>query len=359
MNSFHKIFFVVVVILSVAAGNYFNGAGNSGNVASIIVSAADEKPQAENSLSTPAETVQPTAPNNSTTPNDIKAADQPDALTPVQDDNSKTVLNNDALMRPELSAATDAFRKTGSDAPPEIQAKAAIVADLKTGKAYFELNPNLRWPTASLTKLMTAIMVLKNMDLSRPIKVGEGLLAVEEASTSAGFFKPGDVYSGTDTLATMLVISKNEAAEAFASAYGRSDFIAGLNKLAAEFGMSSTNFSDPSGLSVSNQSTISDLEKLAYNVYQSYPKIFDITKKKSVSVTETGSKKRTALSNINIFAGTSGFIGGKTGYTDEANGNLLSVFSYGNRPVLTIVMGTDDRFGETGALLDWFKKNYK
>ena len=352
MNPFHKIFFVGVVILSVAVGSYFNGtrSANGDQVASIIISATDAAPAAENSQHVG--TAQPATSNDSTTSNDIKVNGQSDVSTQNQNDNSKTVLDNGALLKPDLSFQKDAFHLTGSTKltaggsaqPPEIQAEAAMISDLKTGRTYFQLNQNFRWPMASLTKLMTVALALKNMDLNQPIKIGE---------------EPGYTYSGNDILNIILITSQNEAAEALANIYGRNNFIAGLNSLAKEFGMSSTNFSDPTGLSVANQSTATDLQKLALNIYQNHPKILDITRKKSVTVTELNLKKKTKLSNMNIFAGTAGFGGGDTGYGDDANSNSLSVFSYANRPILVIVLGTDDSFGETEKLMDWFKNNYK
>jgi D-alanyl-D-alanine carboxypeptidase len=51
-------------------------------------------------------------------------------------------------------------------------------------------------------------------------------------------------------------------------------------------------------------------------------------------------------------------MGGKTGYTDEASGNLVSIFSYGRRAVMVIVLGTSDRFGETEKLITWFKNAF-
>jgi len=70
------------------------------------------------------------------------------------------------------------------------------------------------------------------------------------------------------------------------------------------------------------------------------------------------SSRPVAFSNINHFAGQADFLGGKTGYTDDAGGNLLSLFSYQKRPVLVLVMGASDRFGETRRLLQWFKNSY-
>ena len=344
MNSFHKIFFVGIVILSVAAGVNFNGAKNTNvnRVASVVISAADAAPAAEDSQRNGA--AQPSASNDSTTLNDIKVDEQSGAVTQNQDDNSRTVMDNGVLLKPDLSSKLDAFRRTGSAQEPEIQVEAAVIADLKTGRTYFQSNQNLRWPIASLAKLMTAIMALKNIDLGKPVKIED---------------ESGDSYSGNDILAMMLTSSESGTADALVNAYGRDSFIAGLNSLAKELGMSSTNFSDPAGVSVANQSTIGDLQKLAYNIYQNYPKIFDTTGKKSVTVTELSSKKKTKLSNINTFAGTSGFIGGLAGYSDDANSNLLSVFSYANRPILVLVLGADDGPSETTKLKDWFESNYK
>ncbi|MEK7546674.1 MAG: serine hydrolase [Patescibacteria group bacterium] len=358
MNPLHKIFFVVVVVLSIAAGNSFNGfdVANGNRAASVIVSASREDLSYEKSSS--AATIRPVAQNDSTTSNDAQSG-QSEILRQNQNDDAKGALENDALLKTDSLSGPGAFRQIGFGESLAIQARSALVADLKTGKPYFELDPTLRRPIASLAKLMTAIVALEKMDSSHPVTLGEESLLNEDETSLNIALKPGNTYSSNDNLIAMLMISSNEAAEALANDYGRNEFMARMNALAAEFGMNSTNFSDSTGLSVANQSTASDLQKLALNVYRDYPKIFDITRKKSGIVTELNSKKRTTLSNINILAGTGGFIGGKTGYTKNTNGNLLSIFSYGGRPVLVIVLGTDDRFGDTNVLFQWFKDNFQ
>ena len=140
---------------------------------------------------------------------------------------------------------------------------------------------------------------------------------------------------------------------------GRSAFIDGLNGLAAEWGLGATHVSDPTGLSIANQSIAENIAALALRIYRDYPEVFATTGLKSAAITETNSKKKTIIANINQFAGRADFLGGKTGYTDEADGNLLSIFSYGRRPVVIVVFGTDDRFGETGKLFEWFKNNFR
>jgi D-alanyl-D-alanine carboxypeptidase len=125
--------------------------------------------------------------------------------------------------------------------------------------------------------------------------------------------------------------------------------------------MNDTHYDDPSGLSAGNESTPSDLLKLAQKIYTDYPQVLAITRNPEVTITELNTGKNVAVKSINNFAGRPDFIGGKTGYTDEASGNLLSIFRYEDRPVLVIVMGTSDdqRFNNTLALYDWFTANFR
>ena len=134
-----------------------------------------------------------------------------------------------------------------------------------------------------------------------------------------------------------------------------------MNARAASWGMTNTHYDDPSGLSAGNESTPDDLLKLAQKIYTNYPQILQITRTPEVTLTEISTGKKIVVKSINDFAGRPDFIGGKTGYTDEADGNLLSIFNYENRPLLVIVMGTsdDDRFDNTLALYNWFVQDFK
>ena len=125
--------------------------------------------------------------------------------------------------------------------------------------------------------------------------------------------------------------------------------------------MANTHYADPSGLAVGSQSTADDLVILAQKIYSDYPEIFAITRTPQVTVTEIGSGKQVMVKNINEFSGEADFIGGKTGYTDQADGNLLSIFSYEGHPIVVIVLGTDDgtRFANTEALYNWFTANFR
>jgi len=235
-----------------------------------------------------------------------------------------------------------------------LQYEAALVVDLQTGAISFGYNDGKRWPLASITKLMTAAIVMDNFDMGQKITITPDAFATDP---SEKMLKMGDVYTASDLLQFLLLPSSNVAAEAFADSYGRANFIAAMNARAALWGMANTYYNDPSGLSSGNQSTADNLLLLAQKVYSDYPDVLAITRTTQATVTELGSGKKTLVKSINDFAGEADFIGGKTGYTDVADGNLLSIFKYDSRPILVVVLGTDEatRFTNTEKLFDWYK----
>lgn len=259
-----------------------------------------------------------------------------------------------------VAASTTDFTEIGSALPPALPYEDALVADLSTGQAIMSANADNRWPMASITKLMNATIVLDTMSMSQEITITPEMMAVDPAEKT---LHAGDTYTVEDLLHVMLMPSSNVAAEAFAESYsgGRAQFIALMNQRAAEWGMTNTFYGDPSGLSATNESTPDDLMKLAQKVYASYPEILAITDTPQITITDPITNKQVLVKSINQFAGQPNFIGGKTGYTDQADGNLLSIFNYENHPVLFVVLGTNDsaRFTITQTLYNWFVGNYK
>ncbi len=260
-------------------------------------------------------------------------------------------------LSPVEGIAPRVFYQIHNVAQPLVNAKSALLADLLTGETYFTFNPDQRWPLASITKLVTAGLTMKYNDLSQLVTLGDRDFLITE-NENPKYLKAGDSYSIKDLFKIMLLQSSNEAAEALANIKDHNEFIANMNVLVKEWGLTSTYFSDPSGLSAANQSTANDLLKISRIIYEQYPYVFRATQFQKLLVTELNSGRRQTILNINIFAGQSDFSGGKTGYTEEAGGNLLSVFSYRGRPIVIVILGTDDRFGETEKLLEWFKDSF-
>jgi D-alanyl-D-alanine carboxypeptidase len=263
----------------------------------------------------------------------------------------------DTVLSPPPVAPRAAFLHKGSGILPRLQVEEAVVADLETGETYLEINSGQRWPMASITKLMTASYAADTLDLDRPITLTTRVFAATGGDTTKALGL-GEAYSGRDLMTAMLTFSSNEAAEALAGSKDRSDFLLGMNSLAKSWGLLNTNFSDPTGLSAANQSTALDLISLAQHVHAEHPELLAISRHRDATLHELTSGGRLAIANINVFAGRQDFIGGKTGFTEEAQGNLLSIFSVGGRPVVIVVLGTTDRFGETQKLLDWFRGNF-
>jgi D-alanyl-D-alanine carboxypeptidase len=265
---------------------------------------------------------------------------------------------NSAEISPSASQGSNSVTQSDTSGVSGLQYEAALIANLNDGTIYFGNNDSKRWPLASVTKLMTATVVMDNLNLNQEITITPQEFAADPDEKT---LRAGDTYTVSDLLQFLLLPSSNVAAEALADTYGRTNFLNAMNARALAWGMTSTHYDDPSGLSSANQSTADDLLLLAQKIYSGYPGILTITRTTQVYATELGSGKKVLVKSINNFAGEADFIGGKTGYTDVADGNLLSLFEYSGRPVLVVVLGTDDadRFTNTEKLFDWFKMNFK
>jgi serine-type D-Ala-D-Ala endopeptidase (penicillin-binding protein 7) len=132
-----------------------------------------------------------------------------------------------------------------------------------------------------------------------------------------------------------------------------------MNTAAEEWGLEDTHFADPTGLSALNQSTARDLIRMTRHILDQYPGVFAVTRLPSADITEMETGKQIRIYSTNEFAGAPDFMGGKTGYTDEAKENLLTIFSHEGRPIFVVVLGVSgDRFAETRKLRDWFVRTY-
>lgn len=262
-----------------------------------------------------------------------------------------------ASLRGEEAGVYRAFRGH-PEVFPGTDASAALLADLETGEAYFAVRETRRWPIASITKLMTAVISLERLPPHEEITIVSSDLVVPTESTSTRRLEIGGVYTVRDLISLMLVFSNNESAEALARSIGRAEFVRLMNEKAASWGLAETHFKDPTGLSASNQSTSADLQTLTLRITKEYEEIMKITKKPQAVVTERMSGKIKTFPNINLLASRPDVLGGKTGFTEEAGGNLLTLFMHGGRTVFAIILGSDDRFGETEKLIAWFKSSF-
>jgi D-alanyl-D-alanine carboxypeptidase len=237
---------------------------------------------------------------------------------------------------------------------PEIKAESGLLFDLTNNNSVFEKSPEEKLPIASLTKLMTALVALENFSGEKDDRffILDEDLKIESSYSDLA---PGDNFSFDELLHLALIRSDNVAAEVLARAVvnNRESFILKMNQRARALGMENTVFYDPAGLE-KNVSTVSDLKILAKEILSSYPEIFSISKMNEIMIVAPN-KKTFKIKNTNVLADkTPGLVGSKTGFTPEALGSLLVVFDYRKTRLVSIVLGSLDRFDDVSSLINWY-----
>lgn len=236
----------------------------------------------------------------------------------------------------------------------ELQSKPIPVSSISVAtdlsdyrKVLYESDSDTKRPIASLTKLMTAIVVLDNVDLTQTITVSD---KAGSQSTLKTDVKAGDSFVGRDLFYIMLIKSSNKAAYALAESIGTEKFVELMNQKVSEIRLENTFYKDPTGLSAENVSIASDLVKLTEYILKDYPQITTISSIKEYEIPGFGK-----ITNTDQLLGeVSGVVCSKTGYTIEANGCLLMVIENNsiNGYSINVVLGANDRFLEMKNLLD-------
>ena len=244
---------------------------------------------------------------------------------------------------------------TGSEVP-DLRAGAAIIYDPETGKVLWEQNSHDLRSIASITKVMTAAVFLEDdPDLTREIVVQR--VDVYRASTT--YLRAGYKLTTGDLLHLLLIASDNAAARALArvSPHGSKGFIERMNTKAAELGLVSTHYADPSGLLSDNVSSAYDMARLIAQASGDH-RISSIMQKQEYTV-ESGRRRITIRStNQLVRAGDVDVLGGKTGFIRKAGYCLATLLRlpHGGPQVAVVVLGAKSnagRFWETRHLFNW------
>jgi len=260
------------------------------------------------------------------------------------------------LVAPSLGAIP-----VGVDAPqpPTLTAERWIVYDADADVVLASWNANDRAPMASVTKVMTSIVVLENAELTDLVTV-PGFVSGLRGSVAG--LVPGEQWTVGDLLIAMMVRSGNDAAFTLGNAIGGGSteaFVDMMNAKAAELGMNDTHFANPAGLDAEDHySTASDLLTLII-ASQDYPDIQRLGRIKVVNMPPDPNGKERTFENTNKLLGRfPGNIGLKTGDTPWADKVLLGVTSRAGREVYSVVMHSDDHFSDTMELVEWAYGTY-
>lgn len=246
--------------------------------------------------------------------------------------------------------------KTGIYPGPEISAAGLVVYDFDSGASIFTRNADVELSPASTTKIMTALVVLDNYQLDDVVTVQ----TVANSGQVMGL-TPGEQITVENLLYGALIQSGNDAAWALAEHYpgGVDAFVAAMNAKAAAIHLTHSHFTNPVGYDdPTHKMTAGDLARLA---------AFALTNKTiakmvaipQITISDVTHSHFHALSNVNTLLGKIPGVGGiKTGWTEEAGENLVTLIERGGHRVIIVVLKSSDRFKETAALIDWVFRNY-
>jgi serine-type D-Ala-D-Ala endopeptidase (penicillin-binding protein 7) len=262
-------------------------------------------------------------------------------------------------MRVLQTAMTPRFKTDASGAlVPDIRAAAAILLDPTTGQVLWSENAQEKRSIASITKVMTAIVFLEDQpDLSRVVTVER----VDTYAASTTYLRANDQITLDNLLHLTLIASDNAAARALArlSHGGTASFVDRMNSKAAELGLESMTFTDPSGLRPENVSTAYDLSRLI-TYASSDERIAPIMRTAEYKVNTN--RRTISIHNTNrlVMDGDVTVMAGKTGFISKAGHCLATLLRMpqGNE-VAVVVLGASSnpgRFWETRHLFNWMSQ---
>lgn len=228
----------------------------------------------------------------------------------------------------------------------------AIAIDRTTGTNLYSQNAGDRRPIASITKLITALVVLAD---HRPTDIVT-IPTLPEYPTDAETMglTPGDTFVLNDLLQAALVPSENDAADSLAiwDAGSVTKFAAKMNQKMSEWGIADARFVSASGLQdTGNYASAAALGKIA-GLALSSQAISQIVSRTQISLM-SGQGRAYNLKSTNSLLASGGFYGIKTGYTLAAGECFVGVTRISGHEVITVVLGANDRFGTTTQLTNW------
>jgi D-alanyl-D-alanine carboxypeptidase (penicillin-binding protein 5/6) len=250
-------------------------------------------------------------------------------------------------------------------APRGVKAKEGILVDATTGQVLWSENADVPRPIASITKVMTALVILQAGGLNREITVPRGVVGyVAKYGAEAAGLVPGQKYTTDELLHIMLVMSAADAAYTLANAYGPGlpAFIAKMNVEASNLGLADTHFTSPDGLpyptEFSTYSTPSDLVTLGEAAMQN-PVFRSIVDLKYYNLPKGDGHNAVSATSDDVLLGSyAGLVGIKTGFTDAAAHTMLFEAVRNGRTLIGVVLGSPATspftgFQDTATILNW------
>tara|TARA_X000001036_G_scaffold439873_1_gene492818 strand:- start:1901 stop:3049 length:1149 start_codon:yes stop_codon:yes gene_type:complete len=254
------------------------------------------------------------------------------------------------------------------NANPNLQARTGILVDFHSDEILFELDPDSQIYPASMTKIMTAIVafdLLKENKLSLDDKftISENAWRLSQAGYSSMFIMINDQVSVENLLKGIIIASGNDACIALAEGIAGSEenFSDMMNEKAGEIGMTSTNFTNSSGINdPDNISTVRDIAIMSKHLIKNYPIYYELFSEKTFTWDRTGGEPIKQGNRNPLLYKNVGVDGVKTGYLAVEKYSLASSMRKKDRRVIAVVSGFETkkaRSKESLRLLNWGFRN--
>jgi len=239
----------------------------------------------------------------------------------------------------------------------------ALILNQETGEVLYAKNTDVATPIASVTKLMTAMVMLDaHPQMDEQLTVTD--TDVDFLKGSGSRLRVGTTLTRGELLQLALMASENRAAAVLArTAFpeGLGTFVAAMNRKAAELGMTHSHFADGTGLNSENISTAEDIARMVKAAYQ-YPEIRRITTTASYEVPVYGLRRPVEFHNTNVLVRNSTWEIGlsKTGYINESGRCLVMQAKIGAQPLIIVLLdswGKYSRIGDANRIMKWIKSS--
>jgi len=239
--------------------------------------------------------------------------------------------------------------------PPEIRAASAVVMDLDSAQVLLALNATEKRPIASLTKIMTAYLVMSRTSPTDVVTVSANAASGRIVGISGLGLADGERIKVQHLLYALLLQSANDAAVALAEHVSGTveAFVAAMNRTAARLGMARTHFTSPNGLDDAGYSTARDLARITRAAY-TLPGFAGIVATRFHEIPTPEGAPRIVQNRNALLWLYPGAIGVKTGFTSAAGFNVIATAERGDRRLLAVVLGEPgEAFSDAAALLNY------
>jgi D-alanyl-D-alanine endopeptidase (penicillin-binding protein 7) len=255
-------------------------------------------------------------------------------------------------------ALTIGFAQAGEQVKKvTLRSNAVLVVDAATGEVVMDKNGDAVTPIASITKLMTAIVILESgLDLQTPVALTREDVDLKKGSRSR--LRTGVSLTRDELLLIALMASENRAAAALGRSYpgGTQAFVAAMNEMSAELQMNDTRFVDPTGLSPQNVSSARDLAKLVRAAH-GYPLIREYSTRGKATVLLSGKQKMNYHNTNGLVRNSRWEIDlSKTGYISEAGRCLVMQVRLASKDLIVVLLdswGKHSRVGDANRIKKW------